>query len=331
MERQHHYRWMRRLGLGFILFPIVLRVIWVVSGNESQEQGVLFERLHEIYDKSKILLWLFACLYAPIVEEFVCRIWTTQKRWACWASCIGITVYACILGQWILGIAAGVVVATVCYWFKNLYHRNWALAITTSLFFSLAHINGFGEISPYSCFILLQFFGIAMFNCYLGLRFRWIWGVVTHMIINFLSISSLILSNFEININPNTLDGVSSGAYEVAVCDAAKEQWAMQYVQGHQSLTILRGKPAEIYCSLLKMQRKSTTEGTSSDTLFEYTSNIDKKYTLFINFDYPPEDSIADYKVVINLFKNLFSDEKNIDFNIDTLSENPVRIIVSDK
>ena len=170
---------------GIILWVLAVISGWILDwfGNINEQDEVL-NVLDYFVKKSPILAFVIVCILSPIIEEFAFRYWTIGKISARIISLILSSIYIYVE----LGFIIAFVFAILLYVLMFIIKKNdIALIITTSVMFSLLHINGFSCVSFENIICLIDIFSLAVVQCCIALKYHFAISVVIHIVSNMIA------------------------------------------------------------------------------------------------------------------------------------------------
>lgn len=160
--------------------------------NYEQNQDLLLSVIDKlIYYTSSIVVLIIVSVLLPIIEEFAFRFWGMKKKYASIISLLLISVYISLTGNIILAISAFIVLGILFFIVKE---NELLLIITTSIIFSILHIDGFSSVNIKTILSLINIFSFAVILCCVTIKYHFILAVVIHIINNLTAISPQITS-----------------------------------------------------------------------------------------------------------------------------------------
>lgn len=175
-------------GLALWLTAIIISSILAIFGIDYVEQDELNGLFNHLGSISPLLLFMVVCIIGPILEEFAFRYWTVGNMLARIISFILATVFVYIESGNNIFISLGV--AALLFVLMFLIKKNEiALIISTSVIFSLLHINGFSSVSVGVVLGLIQLFAEAVIMCCLALKYHFAIAIVIHIVGNIIAIA----------------------------------------------------------------------------------------------------------------------------------------------
>ena len=181
------------LKIGIALYVGSLAVLTCLQVfNYEQNQDLLLSVIDKlIYYTSSIVVLIIVSVLLPIIEEFAFRFWGMKKKYASIISLLLISVYISLTGNIILAISAFIVLGILFFIVKE---NELLLIITTSIIFSLLHIDGFSSVNIKTILSLINIFSFAVILCCVTIKYHFILAVVIHIINNLTAISPQITS-----------------------------------------------------------------------------------------------------------------------------------------
>ena len=288
-----NYNLLLIVGLALYVLGIILRLIFNLDA--SVEDNPI---LGMITDMNGWILIIIIVIIAPIMEEFSFRSWAIKKKWTKYLCLVLATGFISLSFNIYAGIFFALSFTAIIFILKEKPKlQTYSFVILTSLGFALCHHENLDPLNYLIAFPM--YFGIALVLCYIALRFKFRYAILTHALYNF---SLMLLGGFiipfgtEITLNQGNYTGKLTPVSGLYSSDNA---------------TIIGFKTTIIY-------RKSLSQIASS--LID--KNIDYQYKTyplgynFYNFKVVSKDSKGvDSK---SLFKELV---KKGNLRVDTISE----------
>lgn len=281
-------------GLALYALGIILNIIFNLDA--SIEDNAILGMVTDING------WLFIILtviIAPFLEEFSFRSWAIKKKWTKYL-CLGLATGFISIS---FNIYAGIFYALAFSAIKFLLNekpktQTYSFAILTSLGFALCHYGNLDLLNYLVSFPM--YFGLALVLCYIALRFKFRYAILTHALYNF---SLMLLGGFIIPFGENIV--LNDGNYNGKLTPVSG------LCSYSDSINMIGGKTTNIY-------RKSLPQIASSliDNNFDFQyKTYPIGYNLY-NLNVVCVDSCGiDLK---NLFKEIV---KKGNLRVDTISE----------
>jgi membrane protease YdiL (CAAX protease family) len=281
-------------GLALFVLGMVLNVI--CNLDASVEDNPI---LGQIIDLNGWLFIITTVIIAPILEEFSFRSWTIKKKWTKYL-CLGLSTGIISIS---FNIYAGIFFVLAFSAIKFLLNekpktQTYSYVVLTSLGFALCHYENLDLLNYLVAFPM--YFGLALVLCYIALRFKFRYAILTHALYNF---SLMLLGGFiipyggEIVLNDGNYTGKLnsvSGLYSYS-----------------DSVNMIGGKTTNIYRKTLPQIASSLIDNNFD---FQYKT-YPKDYSLY-NLNVVGIDSCGiDLR---SLFKEIV---KKGNLRVDTISE----------
>ena len=180
-----------KIGIGLYVGSYVLLVLCQIF-NYQQNQDLLLSVIDKlIYYTSSIVTLIIVSVLIPIIEELAFRFWGIKKKYASIISLLFISVYILLTGNIFLAISAFIVLGILFFLVKE---NELLLIITTSIIFSLLHIDGFSSVNIKTILSLINIFSFAVILCCVTIKYHFLLAVGIHIINNLTAISPQITS-----------------------------------------------------------------------------------------------------------------------------------------
>ena len=182
-----------KIGIGLYVGSYVLLVLCQIF-NYQQNQDLLLSVIDKLIDyTSSIVTLIIVSVLIPIIEELAFRFWGIKKKYASIISLLFISVYILLTGNIILAISAFIVLGILFFLVKE---NELLLIITTSIIFSLLHIDGFSSVNIKTILSLINIFSFAVILCCVTIKYHFVFAVGIHIVNNLIAVSPKItLSN----------------------------------------------------------------------------------------------------------------------------------------
>ncbi|MBR5778688.1 MAG: CPBP family intramembrane metalloprotease [Bacteroidales bacterium] len=180
-----------KIGIGLYVGSYVLLVLCQIF-NYQQNQDLLLSVIDKLIDyTSSIVTLIIVSVLIPIIEELAFRFWGIKKKYASIISLLFISVYILLTGNIFLAISAFIVLGILFFIVKE---NELLLIITTSIIFSILHIDGFSSVNIKTILSLINIFSFAVILCCVTIKYHFILAVGIHIINNLIAISPQITS-----------------------------------------------------------------------------------------------------------------------------------------
>lgn len=178
-----------KIGIGLYVGSYVLLTLLQIF-NYQQNQDLLFNVIDKlIYYTSSIVTLVVISVLIPIIEEFAFRFWGIKKKYAFVISLLFTTVYTILIGNTILAIVVFIVLGILFFLVKE---NELLLIITTSIIFSLLHVNGFSTVNIRTILSLINIFSFAVILCCVTIKYHFVFAVGIHIVNNLIAVSPKI-------------------------------------------------------------------------------------------------------------------------------------------
>lgn len=178
-----------KIGIGLYVGSYVLLVLCQIF-NYQQNQDLLFSVIDKlIYYTSSIVTLVVISVLIPIIEEFAFRFWGIKKKYAFVISLLFTTVYILLTGNTILAIVVFIALGILFFLVKE---NELLLIITTSIIFSLLHVNGFSTVNIRTILSLINIFSFAVILCCVTIKYHFVFAVGIHIVNNLIAVSPKI-------------------------------------------------------------------------------------------------------------------------------------------
>lgn len=245
-----------------------------------------------------LLFIITTVIIAPIMEEFSFRSFSIKKKWTKYL-CLGLsTGFISISFNIYAGIFFALAFTAIMFLLNEKPKtQTYSFVFLTSLGFALCHYGNLDLLNYLVAFPM--YFGLALVLCYIALRFKFRYAILTHALYNF---SLMLLGGFIIPFGEEIV--LNDGNYNGKLTPISG-------LYSSDSINMIGGKTTDIY-------RKSLPKIASS--LIE--NNFDYQYKT-----YPKDYNLYNLNVVcvdscgIDL-KSLFKEiVKKGNLRVDTISE----------
>lgn len=288
-----NYNLLLIIGLALYVLGIILRLIF--NFDTSVEDNPI---LGEVADMNGWILIIITVIIGPIMEEFSFRSFSIKKKWTKYLCLVFSTGFISLSFNIYAGIFFALSFTAIIFLLKEKpKSQTYSFVILTSLSFALCHYGNLDLLNYLIAFPM--YFGLALVLCYIALRFKFRYAILTHALYNF---TLMFLGGFiipfgtEITLNQGNYTGKITPVSGLYSSDNA---------------TIMGGETTIIY-------RKSLPQIASRiiDKDFDYQYKTYPAGYNFYNLNVVCKDSKAvDEK---SLFKELV---KKGNLRIDTISE----------
>ena len=178
-----------KIGIGLYVGSYVLLVLCQIF-NYQQNQDLLLSVIDKLIDyTSSIVTLIIVSVLIPIIEELAFRFWGIKKKYASIISLLFISVYILLTGNIILAISAFIVLGILFFLVKE---NELLLIITTSIIFSLLHIDGFSSVNIKTILSLINIFSFAVILCCVTIKYHFVFAVGIHIVNNLIAVSPKI-------------------------------------------------------------------------------------------------------------------------------------------
>lgn len=288
-----NYNLLLIVGLALYVLGIILRLIFNLDA--SVEDNPI---LGEIADMNGWLFIIATVIIAPIMEEFSFRSFSIKKKWTKYLCLVLATGFISLSFNIYAGIVFAIVFTAIMFLLKEKPKvQTYSFVFITSLGFALCHYGNLDILNYLIAFPM--YFGLALVLCYIALRFKFRYAILTHALYNF---SLMFLGGFiipfgsEINLNQGNYTGKLT---------------PVSGLNASNRTTTIGGDTTEFYRDLLPSIASSLI-----DNNFDYQYKTYPKGYNFYNLKVVCKDSNGvDLK---SLFKELV---KKGNLRVDTISE----------
>ncbi len=199
-----NYNLLLVIGLALYVLGIILNLIFNLDA--SVEDNPI---LGEVADMNGWLFIIATVIIAPIMEEFSFRSFSIKKRWTKYLCLILSTGFISISFNIYAGIFFALSFTAIMFLLKEKpKSQTYSFVILTSLGFALCHYGNLDLLNYLIAFPM--YFGLALVLCYIALRFKFRYAILTHALYNF---SLMLLGGFiipfgaEITLNEGNYTG----------------------------------------------------------------------------------------------------------------------------
>lgn len=174
-----NYNLLLIIGLALYVLGIILRLIFNL--DTSVEDNPI---LGMITDMNGWILIIITVIIAPIMEEFSFRSFSIKKKWTKYL-CLGLsTGFISISFNIYAGIFFALAFTAIMFLLNEKPKvQTYSFVFLTSLGFALCHYENLDLLNYIIAFPM--YFGLALVLCYIALRFKFRYAILTHALYNF--------------------------------------------------------------------------------------------------------------------------------------------------
>lgn len=227
-----NYNWLWILSIILFLVGTSLNIIFDIK--TSVEDNAI---LGEIASSDGWIMLILTIIIAPLIEEFSFRSWAIKKKWTKYLSLILSTIIVASINIYVSIFYFLIFLAIILLLKDKPKHQTLAYIFITTIGFVLSHWSNLDLLNYLVA--LPSYIAVALFICYIAVRFKFRYAILTHGIYNF---TLLLLGGFIIPYG--TTITLNEGNYKGTLTPVSG-------LYSSDSITMIGGKKTECYRYLI--------------------------------------------------------------------------------
>lgn len=174
-----NYNLLLIIGLAFYVLGMILNLIFNLDASVEDNPIIGM-----ITDMNGWILIIITVIIGPIMEEFSFRSWSIKKKWTKYLCLVLATGFILLSFNIYAGIFFALSFTAIMFLLKEKPKlQTYSFVILTSLGFALCHYGNLDLLNYLVAFPM--YFGLALVLCYIALRFKFRYAILTHALYNF--------------------------------------------------------------------------------------------------------------------------------------------------